>query len=90
MYLAFVIATEEHLYLGGIVRLNYTIIDLEKEDVYLASMNIAVCENPNCTVSHQVLNEVKLPKRPCSYLQDFVDPGKTFWIRNKFVDLDTC
>ena len=52
--------------------------DLTDERAYLVSLNISVCTESTCDASYVILNNMLLPKQPCSWSEGFSIPGQYY------------
>ncbi|KAL3873935.1 hypothetical protein ACJMK2_037012, partial [Sinanodonta woodiana] len=61
---------EEHIWLMGLFRIDFTIYDLSSKNVYLVNLDISVCwdanRNKDCDVHISVFRNTLLPKIPCN------------------------
>ncbi|KAL5013968.1 hypothetical protein ScPMuIL_008238, partial [Solemya velum] len=67
--------THERVFLKNVVRLDFSILNLESEKKYLVDMNLQICfEEGDCILTFPVLNATQLPKPTCDSSPGFIDP----------------
>ncbi|XP_052081234.1 uncharacterized protein LOC127719258 [Mytilus californianus] len=81
---------KQKVYLKNVVRIDYSIYDLESDGSYLVDMNISVClesEKP-CVFEEQIFWNTKLRKKPCKWHTGFKDPdfSLTSWKTSVGID----
>ncbi|KAJ8320500.1 LOW QUALITY PROTEIN: hypothetical protein KUTeg_002087 [Tegillarca granosa] len=77
---------EEKLYLFGVVRVKFSIFDLNSEQKYLISMSISLCYESNqpCYKEITIFDNFKLPKKICTWNKFAIDDfSLEQWLQNE-------
>ncbi|XP_033724862.1 uncharacterized protein LOC117314852 [Pecten maximus] len=68
---------QEQFYLKGVIRVDFTLINLEGEKKYMVNMNLSVCFEQaaaDCLISLQIFEDFKLTKLFCDWNSGFRIP----------------
>ncbi|KAL5015119.1 hypothetical protein ScPMuIL_009389 [Solemya velum] len=67
---------EEHFLLLGVIRVDFSIVDLSAEEEFLVNMELRVCFDnfEDCQLKVTVFENTRLPKTPCDWSLDFSVP----------------
>lgn len=57
--------------------ISYSLEDLTDDRAYLVSLNVSVCTESTCDATYVILNNMVLPKQPCSWSEGFAVPGQS-------------
>ncbi|XP_063408926.1 uncharacterized protein LOC134692406 [Mytilus trossulus] len=64
---------KQNLYMKNVVRIDYSLYDLESDGSYLVNMNVSICfeSSKPCLIDQIIFNKTKLTKKPCKWQSGF-------------------